>query len=155
MLNHLKAVLVIFIAAAAVGDVCGAEPAKPDGNWIVQSILRDPREKGTGEGAGFQVKIRGDHVTVASASGEVIGAFLIKTHHPAQGPEQLDMWADESGFGKPVEQILKEPPVLAIYELKSDTLRVCWAPLEKRKRPTEFASKPKSGHTLVLLKRAK
>jgi hypothetical protein len=44
--------------------------------------------------------------------------------------------------------------ILAVYELKGDTLRVCWAPLEKP-RPTEFASKPGSGYSLVELKREK
>ena len=43
--------------------------------------------------------------------------------------------------------------MLAIYQLSGDTLRICWAPLEKRERPTEFASKAGTGHSLLVLRR--
>jgi len=158
MKSMIGAIAGVLVAATTgmIGDVgAGEQPVKPDGTWVVQSILRDPGENGTGEGAGLRVKISGEHVYITGTAGEVIGALLIKTRHPAKGPEEVDCRVDESAFGKPIEQIWKETPVLAIYEKKNkDELRICWAPLEQRKRPTEFASKPGSGHTLVVLKRA-
>jgi uncharacterized protein (TIGR03067 family) len=121
----------------------------------VESIVRDPRERGPGEGQGIRCTIAGEKV-VAKLPGEdkPAGGLLIRID-PTGKPKTLDLWVDESPFGKSVEATLKEPPVLAIYELEGDTLRVCWAPLEKRERPAEFASKPGSGHSLVVLKRAK
>ena len=154
MKNHLTSVVLLFLLAGPIVAVGAAQPAKVDGTWAIQSIIRDPREKGTGEGAGFHVKISGEHITVADANGAVLGAFLIRTHHPKQGPDQADFWVDESAFGKSVDQILREPPVLAIYERNGDQLKVCWAPLEQRKRPTELESRPGSNRSLVVLKRS-
>ena len=49
---------------------------------------------------------------------------------------------------------LKGQTSLAIYELVGDTLRICRAAPGKA-RPTEFASKPGSGLTLMSYQRAK
>lgn len=126
-----------------------------DGTWVVVSVVRDPRERGPGEGKGLRCIIAGEKV-VAKLPGEdkPAGGLLIRID-PTKKPRAIDLWVDESQFGKSVEATFKEPPLLAIYELDGDTLRVCWAPLEKRERPAEFASKPGSGHSLVVLKRAK
>jgi len=43
----------------------------------------------------------------------------------------------------------------AIYELKGDTLKMCWSEKAPESRPTEFASGPCSGQTVVVFKRAK
>jgi len=44
--------------------------------------------------------------------------------------------------------------VQGIYEINGDDYRVCFA-LPGKERPTEFASKPGSGHILIAYKRAK
>ncbi len=48
----------------------------------------------------------------------------------------------------------KGKTVLGIYEVKDDTMKVCWADPGKP-RPTAFATKPDSGQYLILLKRQK
>jgi uncharacterized protein (TIGR03067 family) len=159
MKRHTLLVLAAGLLIAADGaknDAVKKERKTLDGTWVVESIVRDPRERGPGEGKGIRCVIAGEKV-VATFPGEdkpAPGGLLIRID-PTKKPKTLDLWADESSFGKSVEATLKEPPVLAIYELEGDTLRVCWAPLEKRERPTEFASKPGSGHSLIVLKRAK
>jgi uncharacterized protein (TIGR03067 family) len=44
--------------------------------------------------------------------------------------------------------------VLGIYKIEGDTITYCWAKSGKE-RPTEFATKESSGHTLMTLKRVK
>jgi uncharacterized protein (TIGR03067 family) len=123
------------------------------GTWVVESIVRDPREKGEGEGKGLKVVIVGERVVVkAPGEDKPIGGLIIKID-PTKKPRTHDLWVDETPAGKPRKATFKEPPVLGIYELSRDTLRVCWAPLEARERPTEFASKAGTGHSLLVLKR--
>src|SRR4051794_17659719 len=124
-----------------------------EGTWVVESIVRDPRERGPGEGKDLRVIIKGEKVVVKAPGDEnPLGGLIIKLD-PTKKPKSLDGWSDETPFGKSAEDILKESPVLGIYELGGDTLRICWAPLEKRERPREFASKVGSGHSLLVLKR--
>jgi uncharacterized protein (TIGR03067 family) len=126
-----------------------------DGTWIVESIVRDPREKGPDEGKGLRIIIKGQKVVAKAPDQEKpIGGLIIRVD-PTRKPKAVDAWPDESAFGKSVEEIFKEPPVLGIYEVDGDTLKVCWAPLETRERPAEFASEAGSGHSLVVLKRDK
>jgi uncharacterized protein (TIGR03067 family) len=126
-----------------------------EGTWVVASVVRDPRERGEGEAKGLEVVVKGEKVVVKDpAEDKPLGGLVIKID-PTRTPKTLDAWSDETAFGKSVEDILKEPPALGIYELGGDTLRVCWAPPEKRERPTEFASKPGSGHSLLVLRREK
>jgi uncharacterized protein (TIGR03067 family) len=44
--------------------------------------------------------------------------------------------------------------VLGIYEISNDTIKYCWADFDKE-RPKEFASKPESRVTLMILQRVK
>jgi uncharacterized protein (TIGR03067 family) len=135
------------------GDANRDERKQLDGTWVVESIVRDPRERGSGEGKNLRINIKGEKVVVKAPSDEnPLGGLIIKLD-PTKKPKSLDYWPDETPFGKSSEDILQEPPVLGIYERNGDTLRVCWAPLENRKRPTEFASKVGSGHSLLVLKR--
>ena len=137
------------------GDALRKERRSLGGTWVVESIVRDPRERGEGEGKGFKVVIIGEKVVVKAPGEDKSIAGLILRIDPTKEPKTLDLWVDETPFGKTRKDTFKEPPVLAIYELSGDTLRVCWAPLEKRERPTEFASKAETGHSLVMLRREK
>jgi uncharacterized protein (TIGR03067 family) len=154
--RHTLLAVVVGLLIAADGandDAVKQERKKLDGTWVVESIVRDPREQGPGEGKGIRCIITGEKVvTKFRGQDKPAGGLLIRID-PTKKPKVLDLWVDESLFGKSVEAALKERPVLAIYELQGDTLRVCWAPLEKRERPAEFASKPGSGHSLIVLRR--
>ena len=61
-------------------------------------------------------------------------------------PKEIDI-LDESG-------VRNEKAKLGIYEIDGDTYRFCLAPAGKP-RPTEFASKEGSGHSLGVSKREK
>jgi uncharacterized protein (TIGR03067 family) len=145
----------VGLAADGTEDAIGKERKELDGTWVVESIVRDPAERGPDEGKGIRCVIAGEKV-VAKLPGEdkPVGGLLIRID-ATKKPKALDLWPDESPFGKSVEATFKEPPLLAIYELEGDTLRVCCAPVEKRERPAEFAAKPGSGHSLFVLKREK
>jgi uncharacterized protein (TIGR03067 family) len=66
------------------------------------------------------------------------------TVFPAKKPKEIDLL-----FGQGEN---KGKTARGIYELKDDTLRICYAQ-PGRDRPTEFASKPGSGNTLAFYKR--
>jgi uncharacterized protein (TIGR03067 family) len=107
-------------------------------------IVRDPRERGPDEGKGIRCIIKGAKVA-AQLPGQdrpLPGGLLLHID-PLMKPKAMDLRSER---GKDI--------TLAIYELKCDTLRVCCSPLGKP-RPTEFASQPGSGHSLIVLKRAK
>jgi uncharacterized protein (TIGR03067 family) len=131
------------ITAGGPGDAAKDEHTKLDGTWVVESVVRDPRERNPDEGKGIRCIIKGEKV-VAKLPGDdkPAGALAIKID-AAKTPKTMDL-RPEGERGK----------ILAIYELKGDTLRVCWSPLGKE-RPSEFASNAGSGHTLVILKREK
>src|SRR5205823_12954590 len=125
-------------------DAAREELQKLDGTWVVESILRDPREPGPDEGKGIRCIIKGDKV-VAKLPGEdkpAPGGLWIKVD-PTKKPKAMDLRPEG-----------ERDTILAIYELTDDTLRVCWSPLGKA-RPAEFASKPGSGHSLIVLRREK
>jgi uncharacterized protein (TIGR03067 family) len=65
---------------------------------------------------------------------------------PAKKPKTIDFTFTEG------EQ--KGEMAQGIYELKGDTLRYCRA-VPGKDRPTEFASKPGTGHVLAVYKREK
>ncbi len=137
----------------AIGDDAKAATKKLDGTWVIESILRDPREKAEDEGKGIHCVVAGEKVSLKlPGEDKVAGGLMIKID-TTKKPNVIDLWSDESSFGKPVDEILKEPPVLGIYELDGDSLKVCWVGLENRERPAKFASESGSGCTLVLLRR--
>ena len=71
------------------------------------------------------------------------GTFRID---PKKTPKEIDI-LDESGMND-------DKTKLGIYELDGDTYRYCLAPAGKP-RPTEFASKEGSGHSLGASQRQK
>jgi uncharacterized protein (TIGR03067 family) len=158
MRAHALFVLAAGMSLAADGakdDAITLEQTKLDGTWVVESIVRDPKERGPGEGQGIRCAITGEKVVFTfPGQDKPAGSFLIRID-PTRKPKALDIREGEPPSGKSVNATRKGPPVLAIYELDGDTLRVCWAPLEKRERPKEFAAKPGSNHSLVVLKRQK
>ncbi len=139
-------ILLITGCSVAVSGGCGTgkhENRKLDGTWVVESVLRDPREKNSEEGKGIRCVIEGTKV-VAKLPGEgnPAGTLIIKID-AREKLKTMDIRSER-----------EKDTILAIYELEGNILRVCWSPLGKE-RPTEFASKPGTGHALVVLKREK
>jgi hypothetical protein len=66
--------LVILVAALSItadgpGDAAREEQKKLEGTWVVESVLRDPREMNPDEGKGFRCVIQGEKV-VAKLPGD-------------------------------------------------------------------------------------
>jgi uncharacterized protein (TIGR03067 family) len=125
------------------------EFAKLQGTWLTVSLVHDgktlvdektppkqgPMTKLAYEGNKWMVKV-GDK-TVASGLTKIDATKM---------PKELDVM-DESGM-------INDKTKFAIYELDGDTYKYCIAP-DGKPRPTEFASKPGSGHSLIVSKREK
>ena len=144
---HALLLLAVGLQIAAdqpSDDAIKKEMKKLDGTWVVQSVVRDPREKGEGEGKDLRIIISGVNAVVkAAGEDKTLGKAAIKID-PTKKPKTIDI----TGEGEMAA-------VLGIYELERDTLRVCWGPSEKMQRPTQLTSKPGSGQSLVVLKRGK
>ena len=146
MSTHALAVVVASCVIAAWGGPLVADDAKQelDGTWVVESVVRDPKEKGAREGKSFRVMIPGEAVVVEAAQKDtILGTLAIKLD-AAKKPKSVEITPEG-----------EKEAVLAIYELEGDTLKVCWGPLEKKEAPTQFSAKPGSRQSVVTLKRKK
>jgi len=134
---------VLLASDDANCDAIKAETKNLEDTWVVESVVRDPREKGPNEGQGIRCVIKSDKA-LAYLPGQTqpAGTLAIK-FDPTKAPKTLDL--------KPEGE---QDTVVAIYELKDDTLRVCSAPLGKP-RPNELSAKAGTGQSLVVLKRHK
>ncbi len=103
-----------------------------DGNKVADADLK---KLTLNIAAGGKAALLSDGTAIAKADVTVF---------PAKKPKEIDLLIAE---GENKGQIAR-----GIYELKDDTLRICYAQ-PGRDRPTEFASKPGSGNTLTLYKR--
>jgi uncharacterized protein (TIGR03067 family) len=123
-------------------DVIQQEIKKLQGAWAVESVTWDPREKNEGMGKGLSIIISGESL-VAKVPGE--DKNLGKANFKIDPTKELKT-IDITGEGG-------NDVVRGIYKLEGDTLTVCVGPNERKERPTDFASKPGSRQTLVVLKR--
>jgi uncharacterized protein (TIGR03067 family) len=137
------AILIAGLSIAADNLKETAEELKKlEGTWVVESIVRDPREKHADQGKGIRCIIKGENVMVKVPGEEKPAGGLRIKIDPTKMPKAMDVQPEG-----------EKDAIAAIYEVKGDTVRVCGAPHGKA-RPTAFASEPGSGHTLFVLKRA-
>jgi uncharacterized protein (TIGR03067 family) len=143
--------LSFLIAMAATGDDKPPqdELAKLRGTWLTISLVSDgktvvddktPPKPDTPtvlvyEGDQWMIRV-GDKIVAR-------GKFKVDA---TKMPKEIDVF-DESG-------LTNEKTKRGIYQISGDTYRFCLAPAGKA-RPTEFSSKPGSGHSLGVSKRAK
>jgi uncharacterized protein (TIGR03067 family) len=115
---------------------------KIQGTWKFVSHEMDGKPAPKEEAAKQTITFAGDKWTVRR-DGKVVQAG---THHfnPAKKPAQVDAVVTEGED--------KGNTMLGIYELKGDTLQVCFDP-KGAKRPTDFASKP--GRMTAIVERQK
>jgi uncharacterized protein (TIGR03067 family) len=153
----MKAVNFVILTAGILGAAHGFDPEdaskrdldKLSGTWLTVSLVNDgktlvdektepkpgPVTKLVYEGTTWMIRV--GEKTVAS------GRFKIDA---AKTPKEIDIM-DESG-------VKNEKTKLGIYAIDGDTYTFCLAPAGKS-RPTEFASKASSGHSLGVSKREK
>lgn len=103
-----------------------------DGKWAAVSNLEDGQQASNA----LRYKFNGNNLIANRL------ACSIKLD-PSKSPKQIDIF-----------YVANLPPTLGIYEIKDGTLTLCTRDSHKELgRPTEFASKPKSGITLTVFER--
>jgi uncharacterized protein (TIGR03067 family) len=140
--------LLSFVAAALVclaGDDLKNDSAKQEygrftGTWKFESVEVEGQAM-PAENASLVLK--DNKFTVTLGPQQFSGTYKVDVD---KNPKQIDVtYEDGPQKGK---------AHLGIYELKGDTYKVCIG-MPGKSRPTEFVTKPGSGHVLEVLKREK
>jgi uncharacterized protein (TIGR03067 family) len=147
-----RALIILVAGLLIAGDGLTDDAVKKDyqrlsGTWKLVSAVEDGKEVPENDVKKTRLVTDGDKFTItgdAELGTSASGTFTID---PTQKPKAVDsIQNDGPNKGK---------KILGIYEIIDDNnKRACWAPLGKE-RPTEFASKPGSGHLLQVWKRDK
>lgn len=140
-----KAVEWFLAKSEPIRTEVAREMASLQGEWQVTQVVQDGVEQALeGALAKLEIVIRGDERTVRS--GKAIyskGTFCI---NPSAKPRAVDVTITQGTY---LGQTLH-----GIYEVTGDTQRICLA-MRGDQRPTEFVSRPDTGHTLMVMKRRK
>ena len=142
-----------WLMMLAVGLMLAADDAKSDANkkeikafegtWKWVSLEINGKEQPADLFKGSRLIITGDKFASTEGEETLHGTFKVDV---AKKPMTVDVtFNDGPDKGKTLQ---------GIYELTGDTYKVCMG-LPGKKRPTEFVTKPDSGHVLEVLKRQK
>jgi uncharacterized protein (TIGR03067 family) len=130
-------------AGAAEEDAAQKEYARFEGAWKFVSIEIEGKNMPEKFFKGSRLILKGPQFTYQEGGTTYKGTYKVDV---SKKPNQIDMTFTEGPE--------KDKTMVGIYELDGDTYRVCVNPTGKG-RPTEFASKPGSGHVLEVLNRVK
>ena len=129
-------------ADAPKEDAVKKELARFDGTWGFVSIevegMKVPEEEVKKSG---KLVIKGGKFTLKEGDSTYEGTFKVDL---SKKPKQIDVTFTEGPD--------KGKTFLGIYEVEGDTYKNCIG-MAGKDRPTEFTSKPGSGHVLEVLKR--
>jgi uncharacterized protein (TIGR03067 family) len=133
-------VCTILLVAADKPKSDEAKKEKLQGTWKVVEAVK--RGKGMPKDTvdGMQVIIAGKRLTLKDGDGKDVFEITV---NPATKPPSIDMRLED-----------KELPILAIYNVDRETLKLKLCIDEKQVRPKDFAPEDRSC-TLFILKRAK
>ena len=136
-------VATILFAAAAGGQDAADERKLLQGTWLPTAAELGENSFDEATLKTIKLVVEGDKYTVTVGKAVDKGTTKID---PAAKPKTMDiLGSDGPNKGK---------TILAIYELKDDTLRVCYD-LSGKARPTEFKTKKGEQLFLATYKRAK
>ena len=133
----------LFIAADPVDDTKRTKD-KLQGTWAVMSV------KSNNPDLDYLFKdlkliFVGDKLTFKHKSGIEEQQYRLD---PSKQPNVIDLISDRA--------LNKNKPLLGIYLLEGDDLKLCWSKRDGEDRPTAFAIKPgRARHVLLVLKREK
>lgn len=133
--------LFVGVCAGAGDTVASAEMKKLEGTWQLVSAVKDGKQTPEEVVKKIRVVIKGGMHTVYFGD-EAVAKDIPFSVDPATNPKST---VDKLPDGKEIK---------GIYKLDGDTLTSCVAEAGKE-RPSEFDSKPGSGHTLRVFKRVK
>lgn len=147
MVTHLLLIAAGLVAAADKDNDAAKDLQKLQGSWVLASGEKDGKKLADEDVKRSKITWRGKEALVATPhqSKERIRATV--TLDPGKTPRQMDWVRVEGPYaGKSMH---------AIYEFVSeDEYRICFAPAGKD-RPTEFRTRPGTGHMLHVWKRVK
>lgn len=134
----------LLLAADTAPDDVKKELAKFKGTWKFVSIEAEGQKTPEEVFKDTRLVLDGDKFTVTGGNETFAGTFKVDI---SKKPKKIDVIFTEGPE--------KGKTSLGIYELEGDTYKVCIGLAGNKDRPTEFASKPDSGHILEVLKRVK
>lgn len=140
LLAAFASLILFFLTTASDGGGAKEGAKKLEGTWLVQSASTDGKPI---PAPGGKMVFAGDSVTVTDNGKDEKGFFTVD---PSRKPATIDL--SIPGLAQKGKQNSRTQR--GIYELKGDTLRLCFAAFNKR--PTEFSDK---GQLLLVLKRKK
>jgi uncharacterized protein (TIGR03067 family) len=135
----------LLLAADAPRD----EAAKKDlermqGDWAADSYVQDGVEVPRDDAQSLFRTVKGNGYTVFRFNKAIgKGTFTLDA---TKRPRAID--------ARPAAGKGEAPPILGIYELDGDTLKLCFA-MPGKERPAAFTSRPGSGHVLTVWRREK
>jgi uncharacterized protein (TIGR03067 family) len=148
----LVTLLCILVLTASGGSGARADDKgdiekefkKFQGTWTFASVEAGGKEQPAAEFKTMTVTFEGDKFTVKKGDKAIqVGTQKLD---PSRSPKTIDV--------KVTEGLSKGAHMLGIYEIKGDTLKVCFDP-EGKKRPTEFTSAADSQTFVAVHKRVK
>jgi uncharacterized protein (TIGR03067 family) len=139
--------LVVWKRAEQAGDDKEAairqELGRLEGSWRFDTMETEGKAVPIESFKGIRLVLKGDRFTMVEPMATYGGSYTVD---PTARPKTLDVTFTEGPE--------KGKTAYGIYDLEGDTYKVCIG-LTGKPRPTEFASKPGSGHVLEVLKREK
>lgn len=140
MMVQFKDIRIKTLGVKDAGNASG-DVKELQGAWRVSTVEVNGSGLPSEDVSNIVVTVKGTAYTLSNNGSSDPGSFTVDS---SKHPEQMDI-RPESGpdQGK---------TLLAIYEVASDTLRVCYAP-EGAKRPTSFSTSDNSGRLLITYKR--
>jgi uncharacterized protein (TIGR03067 family) len=141
---HWQLLTVALVVAAPVP----AEKEKKDeekiqGTWTVVSLESGGKKAPDDDVKNVKFVFKDDTVTINDPKREEKAKIKLDA---SKKPKAIDIQPEDKGGDK--------KPVLGIYELKDDELKICFAK-GGGERPTELVSKAGTEQSLVVLKREK
>jgi len=137
--------VLLFLAGSLTGaDPTATDASKKDldklqGVWQIQSRQEDGQDDKPRELGKVRITIAGNKITVDEDGMVSEGSFTIDA---GKKPAQIDLVPPKADEGKN----------LGIYQVEGDTLKLCYG-RPGADRPTEFATKAKSKHVLMIFKK--
>jgi len=143
---HLLTALAagLLLAANSPKDDAKNDVKKFAGTWTVASIERNGDKVDAEALKDAKIIFKGDQFTLRGAEGEMKGTITLD---PSKKPPTITAKGTSSSG--------EEFTAYGIYELKGDTLKICYSTEGEDQRPKEFKTTAESSSTLAVYKRSK